>query len=296
MDKLYDLGNGYTIEHVPGKEYSKYFATYTVWENNMWFRKSFEQAMESISDCNICYWIKNNNKRIGGVLLEENYMNCLVLEPPNTQYSEIISRLKTVLISISEAKKPIIVGGAKPYEIELYKQNGFTENMSRKCMIRPTETIEGTLDERFESLVFTQEKFDELLAVYVDAYRHAHYDHDYTEDSIRKDLAYYVEHFSSNDLLNKSSSIIVDKVTNEVVAVCMVSLWEEWPNIYEIIVSPSYQGKGLARFMLSKAISSLKEAYPVVRLFVTMGNNAEHLYTNMGFVSGIVTTEMHLLV
>lgn len=295
MEKeIYELGDGYSLMHVSGKEFAKYFAVYKVWNSNFWFRKSFDQACESIYDCTFCYWIKKDNHRIGGVLLKPNYVNCLVLEPPNTQYTTIISKLRQVLLSISDMNKPIIVGAVKPDMINLYKECGFVKNISKKCMIRPTETMDMTLDERFSLIPLSEQCFDQIVEICVDAYKDAQHKHDYTETSIRGDLKYYFDQFGADEILNSSSSLIIEKETNKLVGVCLVSIWEEWPNIFEIFVAPTHQGNRLGRFMLSRAISSLKDNYPVLRLFVTMGNDAENLYNNMGFASGLVTTEMHL--
>lgn len=46
--------------------------------------------------------------------------------------------------------------------------------------------------------------------------------------------------------------------------------------------------------MLKHALTILKEEYPVLRLFVTLGNDAELFYSKLGFLSGIETTEMIL--
>ncbi|WP_090042909.1 GNAT family N-acetyltransferase [Clostridium frigidicarnis] len=47
---------------------------------------------------------------------------------------------------------------------------------------------------------------------------------------------------------------IYDKETKELVGVCLISLWQEWPLIGEISVKPSYQGKGLGSKMIKKSL------------------------------------------
>jgi len=80
------------------------------------------------------------------------------------------------------------------------------------------------------------------------------------------------------------------------IGACLVSLWEGWPNVFDIAVKPSYQNKGLGTMMLKRALSELKGSYPVLRLFVTIGNDAEMVYHKMGFLSGTETTKMVLKV
>lgn len=95
-------------------------------------------------------------------------------------------------------------------------------------------------------------------------------------------------------LMNKASTLIYEKKTNELVGACLISIWEDWPNVYDIAVKPSFQKRGLAKNMLKRALTVLKEGYPTLRLFVTLGNDAEMLYHQMGFLAGTETTEMIL--
>ena len=121
----YDLFDGYTIEKVNGKDFSVYFAIYEIFDTNIWFRQSFDVFCSIIEDCEICFWIKKNGCRIGGVLLEPNYMNCLVLEPPYNEYDIIIYKLKNILLSWSDKSEAIYVGGVKPDKVKYYQRLGF---------------------------------------------------------------------------------------------------------------------------------------------------------------------------
>ena len=101
--KKYNLFDGYTIERVTGKEFSIYFAVYEIFDTNIWFRQSFDDYCSVIEDCDICFWIKKDGNRIGGVLLEPNYMNCLILEPPySNEYDIIIGKLRNILLCWSD--------------------------------------------------------------------------------------------------------------------------------------------------------------------------------------------------
>jgi hypothetical protein len=46
--------------------------------------------------------------------------------------------------------------------------------------------------------------------------------------------------------------------------------------------------------MIKKALSVLKEEFPVLRLYVTIGNKAENLYYNLGFLKGSEKITMKL--
>ncbi|WP_238327914.1 GNAT family N-acetyltransferase [Paenibacillus gorillae] len=57
--------------------------------------------------------------------------------------------------------------------------------------------------------------------------------------------------------------------------------------VYSIGVLPAYRGKGLATLMLKRALSILKDHYPILRLYVMEGNEAESVYYNLGFAPGV---------
>ncbi|OIA98757.1 hypothetical protein AK95_16495 [Paenibacillus sp. LC231] len=83
-----------------------------------------------------------------------------------------------------------------------------------------------------------------------------------------------------------ASSVVHDRITGEIVGVCMISLWEGLPLVYSIAVLPQHRGMGLATAMLDRALTVLESDYPVLRLFVTTGNQAEQLHRKRGFLSG----------
>lgn len=292
--KTYDLKDGYTIEKVSGKEFSVHFAIYTIFSTNIWFRQSFEKACSVIEDCEICYWVKKDGKRIGGVLLEPNYMNCLVLEPPYDEYNLLVAMLKNLLIDWSLNHKAIVVGGVKPDKINYYENAGFKPGVSRRCMIRPTEKFEVVWKENFALLDVSRENMVELISLFEQAYSKSSPDRTISRTNIEKDLEYYFENFEDSHILREASSLIYDTQKKVLVGACLISIWEQWPNVYDIVVNPAYQGQGLATQMLKKSLSVLKSEYPVLRLFVTLGNEAEKVYHKLGFLAGLETTEMTL--
>ena len=72
---------------------------------------------------------------------------------------------------------------------------------------------------------------------------------------------------------------------------CLVSIWEDWPLIGSLAIRPDLRGHGLAGSLMRHALGTLHTAYPVVRLFVTMGNPAESLYRKLSFISGSLFCE-----
>ena len=291
----YDLFDGYTIEKVNGKDFSVYFATYEIFDTNIWFRQSFDVFCSIIEDCEICFWIKKNGCRIGGVLLEPNYMNCLVLEPPHNEYDIVISKLKNILLSWSNKSEAIYVGGVKPDKVKYYQRLGFKTGESRRCMIRPTEEFETIWNDEYKIVPVTKENRNEITELFIEAFSPTVKNQGKSSfEQHNASIQYYFDNNLENSLVNKASTLIYEKKTNQLLAACLISIWEGWPNVYDIAVKPSFQKKGLANNMLKRSLTILKEQYPVLRLFVTLGNDAEMVYHKMGFLAGVETTEMLL--
>ena len=289
---IYNLGNEYSIEKVSWQEYSVYFAVYRILEDNMRFRTNFDQICNILKSYEICYFIKKDNKRIGGVLLEPNYISGLILEPPHNDYDTILSKLMKFLLTLSDASIPITAGGIKPEKIQYYHRQGFNGVESRKCMIRPTEQFEIEWADDVTIIQPNESHKLEILDLFAEAFNESE------EDIVqaKKMLDYYFENEMSDSDINRASCLIYEKETNELIGACLISRWEEWPNVFDIAVKPSYQNKGLGTMMLKRALSELKGSYPVLRLFVTIGNDAEMVYHKMGFLSGTETTKMILKV
>ncbi|WP_420799799.1 GNAT family N-acetyltransferase [Paenibacillus mesophilus] len=96
-------------------------------------------------------------------------------------------------------------------------------------------------------------------------------------------------------MLKAASSLVINKSSNEMVAVCLISLWEELPLVSDIAVIPRYRSNRIASKLLRKALTVLNEEYEILRLFVTIGNSAEALYYNLGFYPGLEQTTFQLV-
>ncbi len=91
----------------------------------------------------------------------------------------------------------------------------------------------------------------------------------------------------TNEILTKASTLVYDKDTGQLIANCRLCLQDNQAAVYSIGVLPAYRGRGLATRMLQRALSELKGNYPLLRLYVMEGNDAESVYFNLGFVPGV---------
>lgn len=267
--------------------YSRYFSTY---RKNVWFRPSWKHVQQMMADADDCYWIMSGGIRIAGISISENTLGSLFVIPPFGFSQPIAAYLKEYIMENITGVTRIHAYNVLPEHIAAFAAEGFKPEQARKCMIRPTADIHTpSLVDQFRSKQPEPGELVQITRLMMDAYRNSIDDRD--GETFTQDILYYFEN-NSIDILLGASSIIADQHSNEIVGVCFVSLWEDLPLIYEIAVAPAARGKGLAEYMLRKAIRKLDRHYDVLRLFVTTGNRAELLYTKLGFLPGDELTSM----
>lgn len=292
----YDLNEEYIIYKAGWEEFSVHFATYVVGAENVCFRQSFDISRSVLKDYDNCFYIEKNGSRIGGVLIEPNYICYLFLQPPyNEEYYKVLAMLKTLLINWSDNSKSIEAFSVKPEELKHYLRLGFRRGESRRCMIRPTEVFDISFRDSHVHLAPSKSHITKIATLFNKAFADGvGEDGQLSKGEHEEALMAYFKENSGEAILKKASTLIYDNETKELVGACLISLWEGWPNIYDIVVKPSHQGKGLASLMIKRALTVLKEEYPVLRLFVTLGNSAEALYYNLGFLPGAHTTKLYI--
>ncbi|MGG4345824.1 GNAT family N-acetyltransferase [Paenibacillus lautus] len=277
----------YSLVRAESVLYSRYFATY---RKNVWFRPSWQHVQQMMADADDCYWILSDGIRIAGISISENTLGSLFFIPPFGFSQPIAAYLKNYILDNITGITRIHAYNVLPEHMAAFVAEGFKPEQARKCMIRPTaDTHSPLLVDQFRREQPEPGELVQITRLMMDAYRNRIDDRD--GEAFTQDILYYFEN-NSIDILLDASSTIVDQQSNEIVGVCFVSLWEDLPLIYEIAVAPAYRGKGLAEYMLRKAISKLDRYYDVLRLFVTTGNRAELLYTKLGFLPGDELTSM----
>ncbi|WP_274365769.1 GNAT family N-acetyltransferase [Paenibacillus thermotolerans] len=164
-------------------------------------------------------------------------------------------------------------------------------------MIRPTERFDRQAwGEELGAAPPDSEQTDTIAEMLFHSYSGSDgigYPAENTVEQHKSALEYYFKH-NDAEILKAASSVINDKSNNDIVAVCLISLWEDLPLVSNIAVIPRYRGEQLATKLLKKALTVLKDEYDVLRLFVTIGNPAEALYYRLGFYPGMAQTTFDL--
>ena len=297
----YRLDENFEIERADSKELSRFSAIYR--NNNNWFRQSYDKLFSIFAEEENCFWILEHNQRVGGVIIKPNEMGWLFLMPPFCDRQKVLNLLVKNLKRWSNPEKMIFAHGVLSSELKEYVRTGFRPTSELRyfkdsgisnlpwdtscVMIRPTQKYETVFTDqykmvnpkevdvvalgRFFCTVFDNEKSNEA---YIEAYKN------------------YFK--NCNAVTLNASTVLIDKESQEIIGACLISIWNEWPLIYDVGVLRSYRGEGLAGKMIKKALNNLTDVYPVLRLFVELGNDAQSLYHNLGFIAGEETTSLYI--
>ncbi|MBB3132237.1 GNAT superfamily N-acetyltransferase [Paenibacillus rhizosphaerae] len=276
-DAIYILDDEFELVKANHRIFAIHYSTY---RENIFFRQNWERRLSIFNEDTPCYWISLKGNRIGGVSIEPNMISSLFL------------------LKISDLSKPIHAFGILPYQTEHFFRLGFLPSEIRRVMMRPTELFESQeLGEELEVVTPTSEHTEKISELLLESYSGPDsigYSGENTMEHQRSALEYYFKN-NNSDILTAASSLVIDKSSNAMVAVCLISLWEEIPLVSNIAVIPRYRSNRIASKLLRRALTVLNGEYEVLRLFVTIGNSAEALYYNLGFYPGLEQTTFQLI-
>lgn len=259
--------------------FSKYFATY--YKNN-WFRPSWDDLTQVLSNSDEGYWVFTGDDKAAGVYLPDQSIGLIFGIPPYSITTELIQFLKNHTITTWNLTKELHAHNVLDEQESAYRDAGFVWIGSRQCMLRPTEQLKASMNINYVDRKPVKDDMSSIVEVFSKAYANGPDERE--EGGYADDLIRYFDHVPPK--LLEASSVIYNQTTEEIAGVCLISMWEGLPLVYSIAVLQQHRGKGLATAMLDKALTVLEPVYPVLRLFVTRGNQAELLYRKKGFLSG----------
>jgi GNAT superfamily N-acetyltransferase len=99
-------------------------------------------------------------------------------------------------------------------------------------------------------------------------------------------------HFRGGRQAPELGSLLVSRTSGQPIGVCLVEIWDSWPLIVDLEMDPRFRGQGLATQIIQRTLGQAWRRYPVVRLFVTLGNPAQSFYRRLGFLPGVAVTQM----
>jgi ribosomal protein S18 acetylase RimI-like enzyme len=283
-ETCYELHNGFILERADSKEFA---ISYSIYYPDYFFSQSSEQRALVINKNANCFWVKNNNQRVGGVILKPNLIAKLFLIPPFVDTFTVLKAINSILLTWSDKNKNINAYEVLSKEVECYHRLGFRTGETRKCMIRPTEVFDIEWEDNFEIITPSMAHKVALAELFEKAYMGG-IDNVGEQDSNKHSnfLQDYLQEEFEDKTINRASALVFDKSANELVASCLMSFWMGLPILEDIAIHPAYQGMGIGSRLIKRALTILKHKYPSMRLFVTAGNSAEAVYYSLGFLPG----------
>jgi ribosomal protein S18 acetylase RimI-like enzyme len=260
-----------------------------------------ERVLDRLPECQKGqgYWICRGEERAGGVILTPNRVSRYFLVPQYERKVWILEQIVRVLQHFSDPTSAIRAYGVLPIQLEDFQRVGFLPLITKRVMLRPSEAFAVEWDDELRFEEPSEERAEEIADL-VQASFHASATRPLEEagEGHPYDRAHYEEEvrlfFSGEDNAPELSSLLFERSTGRLVGVCLVEIWDGWPLIIDIEVDPNWRGRGLATRMIQRTLHESYGRYPVVRLFVTVGNPAESLYIRLGFLPGVALTRMEL--
>lgn len=279
--------NEYKICKANSEEWSRYHAIYRLSNFNEWMPLSFQGEINRYIKVDFCYWIIRNNKRIGGALIKPNMIKCIFTIPPFNNKEDLIKVLTSYTHSISDVNEDIIVPDADLHSIDCYKAVGFELQRVDKLMVCATSNFDIIWDDQYKVVIPERKHIEEMAELYYETYSKnkllyiASQSYDFQIENVKG----YFDHAEVMKASMDWSTLIYDVKKNKLIGACTVSLVNELPYIFDFVVHPEYQGKGLATNIMKRTLDALAKDYPAIRLNVTVGNDAEIFYDKLGFTS-----------
>ncbi len=289
---IYNLSNEFSIRRAEREKWGEFCSVYYNMKYSGFFREeSFGSSGEN------AFWIYGGETKIGGVRMSPNMIYHLFFIPPFNDSFRVLKLLKESLIQWSDRTKPIKAFEILPDQAHLFARAGFWPDEFRcRWMQRVTDHFEVIWEDnlRVESPIIQETEMgakrfileDEIARCDFDSFRGGFEAVRRKKNSL-KDFIPNDDPNYTNDVLVQASTLVFDKDTGQLIANCRLCLQNSSAAVYSIGVTPAHRGRGLATRMLQRALTVLNNNYPVLRLYVMEGNDAESVYFNLGFVPGV---------
>jgi GNAT superfamily N-acetyltransferase len=291
----YDLAAGFRLERADPRTFAAHQVLYQ--GPSPIFLYDWDRAVAMVAENDFLadklFWILDEGYRVGGTIMWPNTMSGLYLEPPFVDLSLVLRALIPLMHAWSDGEAEITAASVLPEQREHFERAGFRLNSVARCMARTTEAFEISWNEGLR-LTTPGEEDEERL---IELAHLAHSERGFSPQSLEHRQAMvgrFLGKSQEDEVTHQASTLLYDEGNGPLIGACLISLWEGWPLVYDLVVHPAHQRKGLARRLLQHALTALHPTYPVLRLFVGVGNPAESLYYRMGFVPGRALASLKL--
>lgn len=259
---------------------------------------NWESRLRDTTWTDDCFWILKDGERIGGALVLGDTIRFPFLIPPHESRYELWEALRQ--INAREKLGITKAYGALDEDVPILLSHGYAVELSRRYMVRPTDTLLASLHDGFVCRVPNpKEDIPEMIKALEVGYENGIGHHVFgppEPGEVEKDTRSFLDGYEKTDTLHHSS-LVIHRESNRIAGLCLAGNQQESTSplfsfIADLVVLPEFRRHGLAEFMLRRAVSEAAGEYPLSGLCVIVGNPAERLYRKLGFWGGPRFTNM----
>ena len=291
-----NLGDGYALVHAEKELFAVYQTIYSNTDIELWY--DWNMRLKDTLWSDNCFFVVKEGVKIGGAIVSKGNLAFPFLISPYCDKTNFFHIIHKVVIEQTD-NGCITTSGMLSDDVIILSSLGYIPVHTRQGMIRPTDTFDTRLD-GYSIKIPSYEDANTIGRLFYRSYEGG-IDFEVfgvpTIDECIGDAEKYIRIYSDSNSISESC-IIYDG--DKPVASCLIGKDLSSPNgfsgVADIGVLPEYRRRGLARFMLKRALTEAKKHSQAMRLFVTIGNPAENLYLNLGFMRGARFTKMRFAI
>ena len=279
----------YRLEQADKNKFAVHQVIYSNSDIEMWY--DWNTRLHDTKFTDQSFWIMCGEDRIGGVIKMNDTAMYPFMIPPFSDRQQLWNILLTCCHDLRH------INGVLQDDVNILHSYGFKVNVIRQVMCCPTGSLKEPVPPSGLSLYLLDDSFDttRIKNVIKEGYSGG-IDYEIfgarSDEKIIEDISYLMQVYKHRNL----SVYVVDEQNQEIVGLCISGISEKMPlgfvEIGELCVVPQYRHKGIAEFMLNYIKQSASAYTEVIKLCVTVGNNAELLYKKTGFQAGPRFTRM----
>jgi ribosomal protein S18 acetylase RimI-like enzyme len=278
----------YLFQHVKDDYFSIHHAIYST---NIYMSYDWKELLDNFSPNGNGTIIFRDGVPIGGITINNNRFSSPFLIPPFCDAKEFWQAV--INYSKKDNKNDILYFDNIPEShVDIITSLGATKRWAQRRMYRPTAEYNIKPNDKFYFTFPAEIDKDEIISVVYEAHLNRYTSTVYGKPNISDIEEAINRRFISFSLTNSLhfGTIVKNKDTNKITAVCIAGIYPDSQNgfstIHQVSVLPAYRRQDLAEAMILNSINTAHLSSPVIGLGVLVGNPAEVLYKQLGFIAG----------
>lgn len=283
-----EVFNVFTLVKADKELFAVYQTIYSNSDIELWY--DWKARLNDTMWSDKCYFLMKNGEKIGGAIIDNGSIAYPFTILPYCDKLEFFKQLHKRVCDITNTGT-INTSGMLSEDIPLLLSIGYRVLRTRTAMIRPTDIYDVVLED-YTLKIPTVNAAADISKIFFEAFSGG-VDYEVfgtpTIDECTQDVLENLKLYADSNTIEQSC-IIYDN--DKPVAACLIGANPSVPNgftdIADIEVIPKYRNRGLATYMIKRALTIAKQKHnsQAMRLFVTEGNPAKRLYNALGFMSG----------